>query len=267
MKPIGLIGIAMIALSVIGLAVSIPAMGKRLQSRPELRDRPVVWFQEPLIDENLLVNGEPLNFNVIDNADVEGGRALRITWRSQTADLPILGVDDPRLPGLMRFEDWLAVLPMLEGRGSRQQDVIDQLEAGEATPRLIIAARLPAEGLDPGSWGLVQRQNYRYRFLELNEAPADPPIVESQRTYRELEAIFAPGPHSPVIEMTKAEKDLIYWQHAAMQRVTPAQLYRAKDKQVQSAMLSMGWTWPVAGFSIIGLAAGVFMIAASRIER
>lgn len=264
-------GLALMALSLAGLVVSIPAMADRLSHRPELRDRPLAWFEDPVTIDRFTFRGEPVAIETRERD--ESGAALDppivvVTWRGQEAHFPVGGRDDPRLPGLLRHEDWFKIMTMAQAKAPSSDEVRRMIAEGRTRPRLIAAARYPAEGYDPGSWGLVRRREWRYRFVEfLADGPAESSIRSWETTYADLERAVAPGPYDKPVELSRADEAEKLWQHGAMLQVTPAMLYRARDKQVQQGIHAMGWTWPVGGASMLGLAAGAALVAASRVGR
>ncbi len=251
-------GIILIALSVIGLVISIPAMAGRLSHRTTS----VVWFHDPIPVEEFEFLGSPASVLTIDPPkDAAGTRPrLEIRWRNETSEVEIEdGIrDDPRLPGMLRHDDWLRILVMAEGAGSQLE--LDQgIAQGTIQPRLIIAMRLPAKDYDPGSWGAVRRKEWRYRFLELlPEARSPAKTCEwFEGTYAELDKLGDPT----FIKASGRQSEA--WKYAAMQHVTPSLLFRSKNRSINDAMLSMGWTWPVAGVAIMGLVVGFLVFAVS----
>lgn len=254
-------------LSLALLGASVWSMQKRLSTRPDLKNRPVVWFNEPILEEKFIFQDVPCEVRTVESADAP--KHVEVDWRGNTVSFDIGGRDDPRLPKLLRHEDWFKLLPMAEERANNQDEVVDKLITGQTKPRLIIAARYPAEGFNSGSWGLVRRRDWRYRFVELLvDGPAEQSVVNHETTYREIERIVAPGPRdAPVEGLTDEQRADYAWQYNAMLQVTPSPLYRAKDKVVEQGMRAMGWTWPAAGIATMGLVIGVVLTLASRVGR
>lgn len=256
------IGIALIAASVIGLIASIPAMAQRLSHRATN----VVWFHDPIPSEEFEFLGRPASVTTVDPPkDAPAARpTLEIRWRDQIEKVEIEdGIrDDPRLPGLLRHDDWLRILVMAEGARSREE--LDAgIAAGTINPRLIIAMRLPAKDYDPGSWGAVRRKEWRYRFLELlpESRSPDKACEWFEGTYAELDKLGDPT------YLKQSGRQSEAWKYAAMQHVTPSLLFRSKNRAIDDAMLAMGWTWPVAGLSIMALVVGSLVTAISGASR
>lgn len=252
----------LIVAAMAGLCVAIPAMAKRLSNRGVA----VVWFADPIADETFKFAGEPVEILTIDPLAEKPDQpaSLGISWRGEQHLYEIEpGLrEDARLPGLLRHDDWLRVLVMAEGARS-DADVNAGIEAGTIRPRLIIAMRRPAEGYDPGSWGSVRRREWRYRFVELLPASSSPEraSVVFDHTYAELDRLG-----NPVAQRDPANQGEV-WKYYAMQHVTPSTLFRSRNKPVEDAMQAMGWTWPAAGISIIGLVVGLVMFTVSGPSR
>lgn len=264
------VGIVMASLGAIGLAVSATLMARRLADREDLAHRPMVWFGKQSTSDSFKFNGEQYR---VTQLDTSAGPTLRIEWRGLNVDFPINTVEDkPQLPGLLKHEDWFKIVPMAVGPYRTQDDFQRALQSGEITPRLIAAARYPAEGFDPEKWGSVRRREWRYRFVEFLDTPPGLSPEESVRvtetTYADLDRVFLPGPHdkAPEVPLTDEQRYARLWEYYAMLQVTPPTMYRAKDKLVSDGMRAMGWTWPAAGASTITMVVGLLVIASTRVS-
>ncbi len=249
-----LIAVILIALSLAGLGVSVPMMASKLGKR----DNHLVFFGKPIADNEFGYHGEPVEIATVD-APAEGGgtrRMLEIRWRGAVDSTPIVdGMrEDDRLPGLLRHSEWLRVLTYAEG-AKTDADIAAGVDAGTITPHLIVAMRSPPEGFDGGSWGSVRRREWVYRFVELlppgSGADAAGPFKVTVSTYAEIEKLGDP------VFRREQGREGDFWQYAAMEQVTPATLFRARNRNMNDAMGSMGWTWPAAGTSVMGLIAGI----------
>ncbi|MBL8745588.1 MAG: hypothetical protein JNK58_04435, partial [Phycisphaerae bacterium] len=208
----------------------------------------------------------PASVRTIDPPDHAAGArpVLEIRWRDEVSRVEIEeGIrDDPRLPGLLRHDDWLRILVMAEGARSREE--LDRgIADGTIHPRLIIAMRFPAKDFDPGSWGTVRRKEWRYRFLELLPESRSPEKTHEwfEGTYGELDRLGDPT------YVKESGRQSEAWKYAAMQHVTPSLLFRSRNRSIDDAMLAMGWTWPVAGLSVMGLVVGSILLAISGASR
>ena len=283
-KPAALAGLAVIAASLLGLALSLPTMIDRLAEREGIAQRPVFWFGPPLEERAAAFQGTPVNIttnreptpealdalNLDDTTPLQSGY-IEVRFGAAAAHFPISPQDDPRLPGMLAHQRWFRVMPLAEAKVNARSELMRQIQRGEVVPRLVAVARYPAEGYDPESWGLVRRKEWPFLFAEFSAGPDARPGTEtvniSSATYGELEAIYAPGPYDDPPDLSEEEKAAGMWRHDAMIQVTPAQLIRAKDKIVDEGLEAMGWTWPVAGVSAMGLVVGTMLLASAAVTR
>ena len=260
----GRIAAILLTISVLGLLASGWFMMGKLSSR----EIDLVYFNDPVgetefIFEDRAVTIERTPISADSNA-FGAERALRVTYRDTIVDFPIVTTDNELLPGLVGVKDWFRVLPMVTGARSAE-DAAARLQSGELKPRMIIAARYPAEGFDTESWGLVRRSEWGYWLAELHPE-TDPAITGGKKSYRELDALHTPSKYTPE-EMipTPEQRSRDLWQHYAMQQITPSQFFRAKDKNLDSALSAMGWTWPAAGVSGLGIMVSLAMLGMARV--
>jgi len=269
------VGLIVLALSVIGLVGASFAMSMRLKGRPITP----VFFLSRIADTRFGYLNEPVEVVRLsaEVADENSGRewwarglpALRVLYRGGFTDFPIVGDQPDRLPGLLGYETWFKVLPMVTGERT-PKDVEEKLARGEIHSRVIVAARYPAPGFDEGSTGLVRRSEWVYRLAELN--PQGPePFTVVEKTYAELDALHTPGKWTakrhPEWVKTGEEREHDLWMHYAMQQVTPAPYLRAKDRTLDAALKAMGWTWPAAGVCVVGILAGLLMLGMGSARR
>lgn len=268
----------MLLASIAALGVSSWGMYTRLADRPDLKHRPHFWFNSRIDVPSFEFLGVPCEVRVDPDeslADAAGkfpagvAPALVVSWRGQEARFDFGGRYDPRLPGMLRHEEWFKLLPMVASDKGSNAKLNEAMNRGEIKPRLIAAARYPAEGFDEGSWGLVRRREWRYKFAEfLVDGPAEESVRRWDTTYREIERVAAPGPHDkPAEGLTEAERYDRLWQYDAMIQVTPSTLFRAKDKVVQEGMSAMSWTWPLAGVSVMGIVIGSMLTFGAGVGR
>ncbi len=239
-----------------GLGIGGGFMALRLSHR----HIPLVWFEKPIEAQEFVFLSEPVMVSVDEGESGIGGagdggargRALLVEFRGRRIEFPIEPgmLDDPRLPGLKRFDDWLRVVPMVTGART-QEEVRKGLADGSLNPRLLVAVRMPAEGYDPESWGLVRRKDWRYRFALLDaRAPMEEAVTESEGVYSDLDLLGDPG-----YRRAKGREEEV-WKFHAMLQVTPATAYRSKNRPLAEAMGVMGWTWTLSGLSIMAIMGG-----------
>ena len=254
LKPIAVV---IVALSLAGLVASSVLMARRLGQR----DNHLVWFSDAIVKPGFEFEGNSLEF--VENTPPEDAptrpRTLEIRYRGEAHAIPIepsMRVDD-RLPGLLKYDDWLRVHFFAEG-AKTEHDLAGAIARKEIAPRLVISVRRVPDGFDPATWGSVRRREWRYTFIEPQPAGSagDPkPLRVIEATYGDLDKLASPS-------FRRAEgREADYWQFAAMEKVTPPTLFRSRNRQMDEAMQSMGWTWPVAGICILGVIGGTLLLA------
>lgn len=250
--------------SILGLLTSAWFMKSRLAAR----SIDLVYFNEPVTETEFVFEDHPVTLERV-TIDPQSNafaveRAFQLSYRGESVSFPIVLDDNTKLPGLLGVEQWFRVLPMVTGASSAD-DAAAKLASGELKPRMIVAARYPTEGVDPETWGLVQRSQWGYWLAELNPAGPDA-ITLTKKTYRELDALHTPGKYTPEDMIpTPEERSRDLWQHYAMQQVTPSQFFRAKDRNLDSALEAMGWTWPAAGLSGLGIMISFALLGMARV--
>jgi|GEM_PF-2954410 len=265
------------------LSLAVLAFGVwNMQDRLADRELDMVFFEEPMHLEAFRFKGQLVRMELVppgETGDVSGVPAtvlgdddalgaqtdqrpqlpavgddtwvIRYHFRDEFVDFPIFDTADARLfpdagdaDRLGLLDDWFGVYPMVTGARTAQE-AADRTATGDLEPRLIVAGRYEPAGVKPG-WAQTQRQNWIYRLAELN-LNGEPAIEVVERTYRELDAIGTPGTRTPEeLIPTPAERERDLWMYYAMQQVTPAPFYRAKDRRLDDALEAMGWTWPVS---------------------
>ena len=259
------IGLTIAIVSTIALAVSVWALAQRLSNRNVDMVR--------LIGR---VSGtDAVKYKGIEcRVEILGGEgetpgSLRVHWRGHTLDYPMW-----MRPGegvyLEPYKDWFGVMVLADGAPGREEFHENWTAEDGPKTRLVVAARYPAEGFDPGSWGLVRRKEWHYRMALLNtDGPDDKAVQEWDMTYEQLDAIFLPGKYTSkwFIPKTEEERHEKLWMFYAMLEVTPPMHYRGRDKGSEAVIESMGWTWPVAGAAVIGLILGTAVFVSAGVKR
>lgn len=275
-SPLATIAIFAMVFACLALILSAWAMKERLADR-EVQN---VLFGEPILDKQFTylpapsaqrqdvsiayLTADQANETLPEDAQPIQTPILRVNFRGSSTDFPVLEAPTDvtiKLPGLLAFRDWFKVLPMITGATSAE-DAEARIQSGEINTRLVLVARYLPEGYERDSWGTVRRQDWIYRFAELLPEPASPAITVTQRTYRQLDALHTPGVHAKDEDIPTAdERERDLWMHFAMQQVTPPQFFRAKDRKLDAALEAMGWTWPVAGISVLTIVLSGLAIA------
>lgn len=244
------VGLTLLLGSVALIGVSSVAMAFRLAERNQ-QDRPTPFATVVAAETEFEYGGVPFRLEPVEGPPAQ----VEIAWGDETARLPVGGIDNESLPGLIRYVDWLSVMMVAEGVG-RLGDVEDQVRSGEIPARLVVVARSAPPGMDPESWGAAKYKDAVYTFLELEP---DGAMTRSERTYRELAG------------------DVYSWRHVAAMKVTPglntpssrsvSPISYPNYAGVRQAMVAMGWTWPAFGVGALGTLTGLLVFLTSFVRR
>lgn len=245
-----LFGGALVVGAVATLSVAAPEMVSRLRER---RDQsPLVrWATKPVADEAFSYRGDPVR---VATTLGDSGGSVDVVWRGHTERLPITGRDDPRLPGLLRHNDWLRVLEIVQVRGLQTPE--SALASGDSESRLVVVARAPAPGYDPDTWGQVREKEWSYTFVELlpdgTMRRSSMPLGEIEpRTWQDAVALQV----TPELQ-----------RNAALQ-LTSTTLHPGRREGVDESFRALGWTWTAAGLAVLAGVVGAAMFGASFISR
>lgn len=180
---------------------------------------------------------------------------LRVRWDDAVEEIPVTGIDNPALPGLMRYMDWLSVEMIVEDV-TELQGLSERVLTGQVPSRLVLVARAGAPGHDPESWGAARYKDWVYTYLVLNP---DGTITRSSRTYREVAS------------------DVRSWRHVAAMKVTGglntpssrgvSPISYPNYAGVRDALDAMGWTWPASGAGALGALVGLIVLLGSYVQR
>ncbi|TVQ30672.1 MAG: hypothetical protein EA376_12515 [Phycisphaeraceae bacterium] len=250
-KRTRLIGLALLLTGAALLAVSLLAMSQRLEGHYAEADAPR-WSVQPIFDQTFVHAGRK---GAVHAAPEAAAPSITIEWGESSVRLPVTGRDDARLPQLLQHQEWLRVLRLAEVKGDQKQ-LEEGLQSGAIVPRLVVVARAPAPGHDPETWGQARYKDWKYTFLELK---ADGSIERSEQNYRAL----ANQPHT--------------WEFVAAMNVTPSlhtPAMRASSPMsypnygpIRSAIGAMGWTWPVAGLSVLLTSTGLLIVGSTFVAK
>ncbi len=192
------IGLLLGAAALVGLGISMPEMLTRLENRAV----PMVWFGEATDRMSFELLGDDVTIETLEVAQGSGEAhpftRLGVSWKGIEHEVEIQQAEDERLPGLLRYGDWVKVVPMAvppSGEVGGQPRLMEMLGSGEIAPELLIAVRQLPEGFDPETWGKVRRKAWHYRFLVLStDAHGHPASRVIKRNYGEMqdltEALF-----------------------------------------------------------------------------
>jgi len=243
------IGLGMIAISGAALAMSLPTMISRIRAHTAAVEIPL-WQGETFRQTRFEHKGKAFALTTEDLPadDPRPGAEVVVRWGDDEARLLTQGLDDPRLPGLLRHRNWLQIIAF-----PRAEDAVTPEEAYDAATgrvsdtdawKIVVVARRPTTVRDPDEWKAVRAKDWKqwsYTFLELGDAG----IIRSDAIYSEL--------------------DEAGWRHFAAAIVTPGVFKDASStmsvmnypnyKGVHGVIDQMGWTW-----AAVGVEAMVFVI-------
>lgn len=244
-------GAAVMAVSAAAFGAAMWGMSQRLD---ELRiDAPLDQnYFIPLGEASFTYLGRDVE---IETKSEEPRAVIVVRYGDSRETLPVVGRDLPELGGLDRHTDWMRVL-LLAGEQGRAADRNALLREAAPGSRLVVVARGGAPGFDPETWGSAHYKDWVYTFV-IFEPNGE--LSRFERTYRKL----AREPHS--------------WEFTCAMTVTPSLHTPAMRSSspisypnygpVREAIDSMGWTWPVAGVSVLTGVVGVMMFAGSFVSR
>lgn len=271
-SSISTLGLVLAIGSVVALGVSVTALARKLATRNIDMVRLIGRLTGSY---EIAYEGDVCRVEVVDGEDGAPGKIL-VHWGTHTLEYPMWmrpNYDEGEF--LKPYKDWFGVMILADGAEGE-----DQLQAQWKGPqgprtRLVVAARYPAEGFDPGSWGLVRRKEWQYRLALLEPAGptrSEPTVEQWDKTYEELDAIFLPGKYTKMrhpewVPATEAERHDKLWMFYAMLEVTPPMHYRGRDKGSEAVIASMGWPWPVAAAGSMGVLIGIAMFVSGRVRR
>ncbi len=266
------IGLAAMLAGALALAATLPAMARRLREHNERADFQRFAFQR-INEEEFSLLGKPARVAFVTRASPTGESApdaVTIEWSGETVTIPAGGRSEARLPGLLKVDDWLQVLQMRE---------LERGASGVAPKpdgtRVIVVARRPAPGADDSRY--VNRKGWLYEVVELRRPdsaaqgalPAPSPVVRAGRK----------DPAPLVSDFTQTDAFARWtinfaalpnyertWQYAAALAVTPRLSY-PRNKFTDDGLAAMSWTWPAAGFGVLGVVVGGALVASSRVRR
>lgn len=237
------VGGALVALSLLLLALSVGFMAKRLTDHN--RAEPHTPFAITLASSDEFEHaGIPFALTTLESQPPQ----VQVRWGDETVRLLVGGREVEGLPTLTRHADWLSVMLIAEG-------VVDlegldaKILSGEVPSRLVVVARSPAPEFQ-------QYKDHVYTYLELQP---DGSIQRSESTYRDI------------------QHDTDSWRHVAAMKVTGglntpssrgvSPISYPNYAGVKRAIEAMGWTWPAFGIGAAGFLAGLILLLGSFVKR
>ncbi|MEM1424778.1 MAG: hypothetical protein AAGH64_12350 [Planctomycetota bacterium] len=265
------LGLLIALAGLLGIGASIPWLVYSLRDRNIQTMRLIAQFEAPAFEiDDVPFRVErvpPLPEGAVEPENGDPEAALRVHWRGATHDFTLGPNIQPYEPGLKKYGLWFGVLLISDGAATEEEFERMWSTGGGPEPYFVVAARYPAEGYDPETWGKVRRKEWVYEFAKLN-FEGDTPIETARKPYEQVDALLLPGKYTderfiPTAE--ERERDL--WQYYAATYVTPPSQFRGRNKVIDPLMQEMGLAWPAAGLSILAVVFGILMIMMSIRDR
>lgn len=220
-----------------------------------LREHPTVMPTFIEVDSRgFTFAGRPVSLTDVDDRGVPtlvvryGDRELRLRVTIPTRHEALKDI------GLAAHRDWFRVLRFVETSGIASEEVEARVARGELTDRLVLVTRTPRQGVDPETWGQVWKRDWVFDFYELKPDGT----IESQRLRFPATKRDKPYAEGELRERT--------WQYeAALLTMPPSG--QPKGKYRNEAVRAMGWTWPAAAFSSMGLVISLVIWSTARVRR
>jgi hypothetical protein len=192
-----------------------------------------------------------------DDVDENDQRFVVVRYGDETLRLPVTIPGIEGLPGLGRYENWLAVLRFAPLSGRTVQQLQQDIETGSVRDRLAIVTRTPRPGSESGSWSEVWRHDW---IFDLYEFMPDGSIEHDRRRFPVSKGYgrSAGSDDWGVEELAEGS-----WQFQAALFVMP-KTRSPKYTYIDDGRASMGWTLPVASLSSLGLIAAIIIAFAPR---
>lgn len=205
---------------------------------------------------DLTAFGRPVSLT--DAADESGHHALRVRYGEVERLVPVHAPPVSGRPLLDAYDEWLSLLafaPMTDGRADVGPDAPDA--------RLILVWRIAAPGMDDPMGALKDRNRWTFGLIEFQR---DGTLAERLLQFPDKRGT---GKLKFISDSVSARVEPIAqrsWEWQAALFVIP-RLHISNYRFNTDATTAMGWTLPVAGFSMLGALVGTMMFAVGIVPR
>ncbi len=262
-----------------GFALSTWAMSARI-SEFNKHAGFVRFHAEPVVSRAFRLEGWPEG-TLTDKLDELGRSFLELSYAGTTTLIPVKAPPARDLPNLAAYDEWVKVLAFNEVAAGPD----GKSAAVPGTTRLWIVTRNTPSGYDPNAWGSVRKSEWVFNFHELKQ---DGTVLLEQRRWprgyrgeKTLQSFAAEAQkavsekQAPTVEQARAaelarilplkERSPEYF--AALHVIPKINVpqYKFEDTALQFSVL--GWTIPVAGFSMLGAILSLGFAVAPRVVR
>lgn len=253
------VGLALTIAGVVGFVASCLVMSQRVGAYYKA-EPPSEFVFKPILKRQFPLWGRQVR--MVDETLPDGTPALRVEYGDASLILPVHAPVVANLPELGGYAQWLAVAtfaPMHQG------EVEMDPEKNQAKSfRVVLVKRNAAPGHDDNMGGLVGRKLWTFDIVEFMP---DGTLTERRMQFPAIK--YGTGkPYLPALEADPearvepiAERS---WEWQAALLAIP-KLHLSNYKFRTTAVGAMGWTLPGAGFSMMGVVAGIALWQGGRI--
>ncbi len=275
-------GVAVLAVSLVGAGVGTWFMAARVAAFNATLPEQYLFKAEST--REISAFGRPITLEDTTVPGADGGQpqaAVRVTYGDSTVTIPVIAPKVKGFKDLSTYEESFRVLsfaPIKEGKAEIKPFSDDNWRA-------IVVARETRPGFDQDTWGEVRIKDWTwviYEFLP-GGGIAGPRTVQ----YRDRRG-HAPAEVYARDELKKAGKPVPPLPEAGGPRLTNVEPIQERSWEWQAALFAlpkmqvsryryrsdavdgtslvegMGWTFPLAGFSVLGVVLGCGLIMAGR---
>lgn len=256
-----LLGFGLIVVSSTAFVVSCLFMAWKVSEYYRTQPPPEFLFK-PINKRQFTLWDRPVS--LIDGKTDSGGACLRIGYGDKLVELP---VHRPKVSGfedLTAYEEWLAATAFTKVNEGQVELDVSQSQAKDF--RVVIIKRNAAPGHDDEMGGLVGRKLWTFDLVELRQ---DGEITQRRLQFpaikygtgREYLPALEEDPQANVEKIQERS-----WEFQAALLAIP-KLHISNYRYRSTGVGAMGWTLPVAGFSMMGVVAGIVVWQGGRIGR
>lgn len=243
------------AVSLVALLASIVDLAVHVH-RYHRQSPPTRYYFETLNTREFTFAGHPAS--ITDELNEDGSGHVNVRYGEDELRLRITIPNPYPQPELRSHDNWLRLLLFARAEGIGFRRLREQLRDGEIQERLVLVKRIPPQGWDARTFGQVRRREWRFGFYEFLPEGGfrrqELKYPESERAYqRRVDRARREGRDPPPRDPDELKEGT--WQFDAALMVMPSGAAPGRTF-TRDALVSAGWSWPVAGFSFI-----TFMIA------
>lgn len=279
-------GAAILVVSSAGVAVATVFMARRVASFNATLPEQFLFKTQTAREFSAFGHPVTIEDATLDSSPTAGGQpqsAVRVTYGDASVTIPVIAPKVKGFKDLTTYEESFRVLsfaPIKEGKA-------DIKPFSDENWRAVVVAREQRPGFDQDTWGEVRVKDWTWAVYELKpDGTIAGPRTIQYRDRRgrtpaevyardELKKAGKPVPQLPeqggqrLTNVEPIDERTWEWQ-AALFTLPKMQVsryrYRTDAVDGSAGTPGMGWTFPLAGFSVLGVVAGFGLIMAGRTE-